>query len=69
MFVWKYFKDAKKLRREKWRESIFSGCLVERKHLSPPNCFLPKWGENWEGVDGWEVHMGWKAQLPMCTCK
>ena len=54
MFVWRDFKENGKLREEKWKDSIFSGCLVGRKEgkkklvglgvfsLDPPKCFLPK---------------------------
>ena len=34
MFVWRDFKEDGKLRREKWRESIFSGFLVGRGKIS-----------------------------------
>ena len=41
MFVWKDFREDEKLRREKWRDSIFSGCLVGRgEGKKVVGCFL-----------------------------
>ena len=34
MFVWRDFREVEKLRREKWKESIFSRCLVGREEKS-----------------------------------
>ena len=36
MFVWEDFREEEKLRREQWKESIFSRCLVGRKGGSRP---------------------------------
>ena len=45
MFVWKDFREDEKLRRENWRDSIFSGCLVGRgEGKKVVGCFLPKMG-------------------------
>ena len=57
MFVWRDFREDGKLRRKKWRESIFSECLVGREEeknssdvffLSPSKCFLLKLGRKLE---------------------
>ena len=47
MFVWRDFRNDEKLRGEKWRKSIFSGCLVgkggrKKKKVMRLRCFLPK---------------------------
>ena len=60
MFVWRDFREDKKLRREKWKESIFSRCLVgrkgERKKVVGPKYFLLRstkmerfWGKKLRG--------------------
>ena len=47
MFVWRDFRNDEKLRGEKWRKGIFSGCLVgkggrKKKKVVRPRCFLPE---------------------------
>ena len=44
MFVWRDFKENEKFKREKWRDSIFSSCLVgkgEGKKSGGAQVFTP----------------------------